>query len=149
MRRTLFLAGLLLSSFSIFAQSTITGKVTDTKTGTPVSGATIRNKNTKKGIATNSEGVFKLLASPNDVLEISIIGYKSQSVNVSGSSDLSISLEQGSTDLGEVVVVGSRGAPRVRTESPVPIDVIRVNSIGETTAKPDLMSQLNMSVPSF
>ena len=45
--------------------------------------------------------------------------------------------------------MGNRGAPRVRTESPVPVDVIKVNQIGETTAKPDLMSQLNMAVPSF
>ncbi|HXB45249.1 MAG TPA: TonB-dependent receptor, partial [Puia sp.] len=149
MRRTLFLAGLLLSSFFVFAQTTITGKVTDTKNGTPVSGATVRNKTTRKATATNNDGVFKLVASPNDVLEITIIGYKNQSVTVSGGNDLAIGLEQGSTELGEVVVVGSRGSPRVRTESPVPIDVIKVNSIGETTAKPDLMSQLNMSVPSF
>ncbi len=145
----LFLAGLLLASVSLLAQTTITGKVIDSKTGVPVSGASVKIKSTKKGTATNNEGIFKLVAGPNDVLEISIIGYKSQSVNVNGMSDLAISLEAATTELGEVVVVGSRGAPRVRTESPVPIDVIKVNSIGETTAKPDLMSQLNMSVPSF
>lgn len=145
----LFLAGLLLSTFVIFAQSTITGKVTDIKTGAPVSGATVRIKATKKGTSTNTDGVFKLQANSNDVLEISIVGYKTQSVKVNGLSDISVGLETALTELGEIVVVGSRGAPRVRTESPVPIDVIKVNSIGETTAKPDLMSQLNMSVPSF
>lgn len=149
MRRTLFLGGLLLASLSIFAQTTITGKIIDSKTSLPVSGASVKIKSTKKGTSTNSEGVFKLLASSSDVLEISIIGYKTQLVSINGLSDLAISLEQASTELNEVVVTGNRGAPRVRTESPVPIDVIKVNSIGETTAKPDLMSQLNMSVPSF
>jgi iron complex outermembrane receptor protein len=150
MRRTFFLTGLLLlSSFVLLAQSTITGKVTDGKTGLPVAGASVRVKSTQKGTTTNNEGAFKLLASANDVLEITIIGYKSQSVNVNGLSEIAVGLEQGSTELTEVVVTGSRGAPRVRTESPVPIDVIKVNSIGETTAKPDLMSQLNMAVPSF
>ncbi|HEY4875690.1 MAG TPA: TonB-dependent receptor, partial [Puia sp.] len=70
-------------------------------------------------------------------------------ITIAGQSDISINLEQNSTELNEVVVTGNRGTPRVRTESPVPIDIIKVNQVGETTAKPDLMSQLNMSVPSF
>ena len=53
------------------------------------------------------------------------------------------------SDLGQFVFVGTRGAPRSKIESPVPVDVIKVNTLGEVTAKPDLMSQLNMAVPSF
>jgi iron complex outermembrane receptor protein len=133
----------------IFAQSVVTGKITDSKTNSPLQGVSVKVKATKKGTTTDNEGVFKIMAASDDVLEISIIGYKTQSVKIAGATQIAVSLEQGSTDLGEVVVVGSRGAPRVRTESPVPVDIIKVNQIGETTAKPDLMSQLNMSVPSF
>jgi iron complex outermembrane receptor protein len=150
MRRVIFFTGLLiLSSAALFAQSPVKGKITDSKTGAPVSGASVKVKSTKKGTTTNEEGVFTVQASATDVLEISFVGYKTQSVKVSGSTDLTVSLEMSSTDLNEVVVVGSRGTPRVRTESPVPIDVIKVNQVGEVTAKPDLMSQLNMAVPSF
>lgn len=149
MRRVLLLTTLLLCSLVFFAQSVITGKITDSNTGNPVSGASVRVKSTKKGMITGDDGIFSLQASPTDILEISFVGYKSQSVKVNGLTDIPISLEAGVTDLNEVVVVGSRGAPRVRTESPVPIDIIKVNQLGEVTAKPDLMSQLNMAVPSF
>ncbi len=150
MRRLLLCTGLLLLNFcALFAQSPVKGKITDTKTGSPVAGASVKVKGTKKGTTTNNDGVFTLAANANDVLEVSFVGYKTQSVTVSGSADMVVSLEAALTDLNEIVVVGSRGAPRVRTESPVPIDVIKVNQIGEVTAKPDLMSQLNMAVPSF
>ena len=150
MRRALFLTGLfIVSSVLLFAQSPIKGKITDSKTGAPVSGASVKVKSTKKGTTTNDEGVFNLQANATDVLEISFVGYKTQSIKVDGLTDIPVSLEMASADLNEVVVVGSRGAPRVRTESPVPIDVIKVNQLGEVTAKPDLMSQLNMAVPSF
>jgi len=150
LRRPLLCAALLLLNFyALFAQSAVKGKITDTKTGSPVPGASVKIKGTRKGTTTNNEGLFSLPASVNDVLEISFVGYKTQSVTVTGSADMSVALEPGAADLNEVVIVGSRGAPRVRTESPVPIDIIKVNQLGEVTAKPDLMSQLNMAVPSF
>ena len=138
---------LCLSCYALFAQ-TISGKVIDSK-GIPVSGASVKVKSTRKGTTTNNDGFFKIQANANDVLEITSIGFKIQSVTITGSSDINVSLESASIDLADVVVTGNRGTPRVRTESPVPIDVIKVNTIGETTAKPDLMSQLNMAVPSF
>ena len=52
------------------------------------------------------------------------------------------------SEIGQVVMVGSR-RPRVSTESSTPVDVINVGSLANTTAKPDMTSQLNMSVPSF
>src|SRR5450432_1495060 len=119
MRRVLLLTTLLLCSLVFFAQSAVKGKITDSNTGNPVSGASVRVKSTKKGMITGDDGIFSLQASPTDILEISFVGYKSQSVKVNGLTDIPISLEAGVTDLNEVVVVGSRGAPRVRTESPV------------------------------
>ena len=104
----------------------------------------------QKGRQPIREGVFKVQAKPNDRLEISYIGYKTQTVVVGTSSDVSVTLEQGTTDLNEVVVTGNRGMPRVKTESPVPVDVVKMNSIVEqTTARPDLEAQFNMAVPSF
>ncbi len=149
MRRTIFLSVLLLCSSLIFAQNVITGKIIDSKTGLPVTGATVRIKSSRKGTSTNGEGVFKIQANSGDVLEVTNVGYKTQSVTVNGQSELSIPLELSTTELQEVVFVSNRGTPRSKTESPVPVDVVKINQVGETTAKPDLMSQLNMAVPSF
>jgi len=51
--------------------------------------------------------------------------------------------------LGQIVLVGSRRGGRVRTESPVPIDVININQAGTPTARMDLTSVLNVAAPSF
>jgi len=45
--------------------------------------------------------------------------------------------------------VGSRGGGRAKTETPVPVDVIRINQVGLPTAKMDLTSVLNIAAPSF
>ena len=46
-------------------------------------------------------------------------------------------------------MVGSRRAGRVKTESAVPVDIISVAQAGQTTAKADLTSLLNMAAPSL
>ena len=140
---------LLLCSSLLFAQKTITGKITDRQTGTPLAGASIKLKGTSRGTSSNNEGVFSLQVGTGDILIISIIGYTSQTLPIPESSSFTILLEPASAELTQLIFVGNRGAGRVKTESPVPVDVIRVNEVGQTTARPDLMSQLNMSVPSF
>ena len=149
MRKWLLVSSFLLCSSLIFAQSTISGKVVDNKTGSPIPGVSVKLKSTRKGTTTNNEGVFKIQANPGDEIELSAIGFKSKQVKFLGSSDLSISLEENTDELNEVVVTGNRGMPRVKTESPVPVDIVKLNSLEETTARPDLESQLNMAVPSF
>ena len=149
MRKWLFTSAFLMCATLIFAQSTITGKVTDSKTGAPVPGVSIKVKSSKRGTQTDNGGIFSMIASPADELEFSGVGFKTQTLKVGDQVAISLSLETTVADLGEVVVLGNRGAPRSITESPVPVDVIKINQIGENTAKPDLESQLNMSVPSF
>lgn len=149
MRKWLILSGLLFCSAFMFAQSPVSGKITDAKSGTPIPGASVRIKSSKKGTTTNAEGIFNLPVVNGEVLEITAVGYKTQTVKVSASSEYNISLEQNAAELNEVVVTGNRGMPRVKTESAVPVDIVKLNSLEETTARPDLESQLNMAVPSF
>ncbi len=149
MRKWYFLATLLLLSSMIFAQTTITGKVTDSKTGAPIPGVSIKIKSNKKGTATNAEGVFTIQAGSHEEIEISAVGYKPQTITLGNQTVLAISLDEISTDLGEVVVTGNRGLARVRVESPVPVDIIHLNSLEQTTSSPNLETQLNMAVPSF
>lgn len=149
MKGLLIAAILMLTSFFLHAQQTITGKIIDKQTGSALAGATIKIKGSNVGTSTNNDGLFTIQAGPRDILIITNIGYAQKSVPVPEGSPINIPLEALSAELTQLVFVGARGAARTKTESPVPIDVIHVNQVGLTTAKPDLMSQLNMAVPSF
>ena len=50
------------------AQKQVTGKVTDVKDGTPLSGASVKIKGTSKGTLTDANGEFRISVSGNDVL---------------------------------------------------------------------------------
>jgi len=149
MRKALLLTAILLSSFLLQAQKVFTGIIRDSRSNLPVPGATVRVKSSKAGTVTNNEGVFKLTVQESDILEISMIGYKSQDLAVSGHSEISINLEPGSSELTEIVFVGTRGAGRAKTETPVPVDVIRTRQLELSSGKTDLTSILNYAAPSF
>jgi iron complex outermembrane receptor protein len=148
MRKWLFLFILIAVIQTTFAQAPVSGSIKDLQSGNPLFGASIKIKGRKSGTSTDASGNFTLTAKPGDVLQVSMVGYKTMESTV-GDGPIVIGLTTAMEDLGQLVFVGTRGAPRSRVESPVPVDVIKVNTLGETTAKPDLMSQLNMAVPSF
>src|SRR5882757_8093559 len=149
MRKTTLLCLMLIAHVYAHAQNTLTGKVTDGKTGSPVTGASIKVRHSKTGTSTDNSGSFTIQAKPGDLLEVSSIGYTSQMVTITDGTTLTIVLEPSSTELKEIVFVGTRGAGRAKTETPVPVDVIRINQAGVSTAKMDLTSVLNMAAPSF
>ena len=139
----------LFSVFTSFAQSkTISGKILDAASQ-PLQGVSIKVKNTNNGTLSGADGSFQITVTNDAQLVISYVGYTDQTVSTKGLSDITIHLASSITELQQVVVVGSRGAPRSATESPVPVDVINVNSLKQTSSRPDLMSQLNIAVPSF
>ena len=124
------------------------GKVIDSATNSGLQGVSIKTKKAK-GVLTATDGSFSINVSADDVLQVSYIGYDMQTIAASDASSIEIKLVASSNELTQVVVTGNRGKPRSATESAVPVDVINLNSLKQTTAKPDMMSQLNMSVPSF
>ncbi|MBW4889948.1 TonB-dependent receptor [Mucilaginibacter sp. HMF5004] len=88
------------------ADITVKGTVVDSK-GEPVPGATIKVKNSTKSAAANANGEFTItLASGEDVLVISFIGFKTQEVSVKGKNNIHVVLEDGNKALNEVVVIG-------------------------------------------
>lgn len=134
---------------SFFYGQTVTGRVTDQTTGAPVENASVIVLSSRAGTVTNGDGNFSVTAAANDVLQISRVGYKTLEVGISGRTSLTISLESSLAELGQIVLVGSRRGGRVRTESPVPVDVININQAGLTTGKMDMTSVLNTMAPSF
>jgi len=104
MRKLLLITSIhLLVCQLLFAQAGgISGKITD-KTGSPIPGATIRIKGTKKGTSAGPDGSFALEALPNTTLIITGIGYETQEVKA-GTAPLSITLAFNERALSEVVV---------------------------------------------
>jgi len=92
--------------FTLFAQNrTVNGTITAAN-NTPIPGATITVKSTTQATTTDANGKFSIHVPDNAVLIISIIGYKTQSVNTAGSTNLNIKLEEDVSRLDEVVVTG-------------------------------------------
>ena len=93
-------------TMAAFSQNAVTGKVTDSKDGTPVSGATITLKGTKTATQSAADGSFKINATSTGVLVISSVGFAQLEVSVAGKSVVDVSLVQVNQQLNEVGVVG-------------------------------------------
>lgn len=99
----IFLMWLALPSL---AQNRIlSGKVTDSNTGAPLSGATISSERTVL-TKTNTDGSFRTQVSGNDkYLIITNVGYQPKRVAISNGPVFDIKLDLSTTNLNEVVVV--------------------------------------------
>lgn len=87
---------------------TITGKVTDSKDGSPVVGASVQPKGTKTGTSTKADGTFSINVGPNvTTLVISSVGYDSQEISITGQSSVNVSfVPNAGANLNEIVVTG-------------------------------------------
>jgi TonB-linked SusC/RagA family outer membrane protein len=104
----LFLLSMLFTVFSAdLAAQRISGKVTDATTGEPLTGATIKESGTNKGVIADLDGNFKIEVSrPDASLDVSYIGYISVKHPLRGQTTVNIRLESDTKKLDEVVVVG-------------------------------------------
>ncbi len=117
--RLLLCALICLSSLTLFAQKgKIEGKVTDSKTGTPVPGITVTLKETGKSVSTDLEGRFVFNAEPRKKYTITInsANYEAKEITdietgADGLASLDISVTP-KTKTGEEVVVRSTSTAR-------------------------------------
>ena len=105
---------LLCVSQLLMAQDrVISGKVTDSKDGSPVVGASVQPKGAKTGTATKSDGTFTLSVASNvTTLVISSVGFATQEVSIDGKTSVDVSFVSTGTNLNEVVVTGYGTARR-------------------------------------
>ena len=96
--------GLLFSNY-LFAQSLITGAVTDKK-GVPLKGVSVMVKGSTVGTSTSDNGSFSIAANQSDVLIFSYVGFSNREVTVSKIGGTALVLDASTGDLDEVVVVG-------------------------------------------
>ncbi|MCL1933896.1 MAG: SusC/RagA family TonB-linked outer membrane protein, partial [Candidatus Azobacteroides sp.] len=85
---------------------TVTGKVTDNKTGEELIGVSITEKGTTNGVASDVDGNYSLTVSRNATLEFIYLGYVTQAVPVQGRTLINVVLAEDTKALGEVVVIG-------------------------------------------
>lgn len=121
-----------------FAQNPVKGRVTDAQ-GKPVPQASVVVKGSTTGVSTNDNGEFTINAASNAILVISSVGYPAREVNVNGQTDLTVTLQAGTTDLDQVIVVGY-GTQRKRDVTGSTVSV-KGETLNEIKA-PNIVNQL-------
>ena len=97
------LLGLFLSVGAFAQQITVKGHVKDA-TGEPIIGATVRVAGTQTGVVTDFDGNFQVQANQGQTLNVSYIGY--QAVDVQAAPNVTVTLQEDSQSLEQVVVIG-------------------------------------------
>jgi iron complex outermembrane receptor protein len=102
-KKLLFL--FLLLPLSIFAQSKISGVVLDAGSNQPMPGVNVIVRGASNSTTTDFDGKFQLNGlKKGDVIEVSFIGYKTETVSFSGQSSVTVTLSEEANQLQEVVV---------------------------------------------
>lgn len=104
-RFLMVLTALITMGVQVFAQSAISGKVTDAK-GEAIIGAGVVVKGTQTGAVTDLDGLYTLQnVKQGATLVFSCVGYASQEVVVGAQKTINVSLSEDTTYLDEIVVV--------------------------------------------
>ena len=109
MKKILITFAISLLPFAIIgAQTTVTGRVLDGATNNePAIGASVLVAGTQVGTITDIDGNFSLeVPDGKFILQISMVGYKTQVVNIRGKERVDVTLQEDIQLMDEVVVVG-------------------------------------------
>ena len=114
----------LSSPFLSPENNTLTGKITDLKTGEPIAGATIYFPDLKAGASSDGQGNYSIKNLPSATLtaHVNFLGYKliSQRIDLSTTTVKNFEMEEAVAELHEIVVTGlSEGSEKNRTATPI------------------------------
>ena len=126
---------LLITQLS-FAQTKVSGTITDASTKEPLIGVSVQVKGKVVGTITNTKGEFSFSVSsaPPFTLIISSVGYESQEMVVSGNNaSINISLKEQAV-LGQEVVVSASRVEESVLKSPAAIEKMDIRTIRETAS---------------
>ncbi|MFM7193170.1 MAG: TonB-dependent receptor domain-containing protein, partial [Bacteroidota bacterium] len=131
LRRIIPLIIFCMVSGATFAQTTISGKVSDAASGDPLVGVNIVVKGKVIGTVTDGDGNFNLKVGDNPpfILSVSYVTHKTTEVEIKdkNTTNLDIKLEEASTSLFEVTVTGASLTDESIVKSPVSIE--KMNSL--------------------
>lgn len=97
---------LIVLGFSALAQNRVSGTVTDAASGETLIGVSVYVENTTIGTATDLDGRYEISVPEGKNIVFDYVGYKSVTQPVAGRSVIDVALEEDTTFLDEVVVVG-------------------------------------------
>ena len=108
---------------------TVTGTVTESESGAPIAGVTIRVVGGLQVATTRVDGGYRLQLVPGSYqLQAGMFGFAALThpvtVSAGQSTTRDFSLAHSAVALDEIVAVGTRRVNRTVTESPVPVDVL-------------------------
>ena len=83
---------LLAVSTVALAQTKVTGRVVD-ESGEPIIGASVIQKGTNNGSVTDLDGNFTIPLPGKCILQISYVGYKTQTISYTGQNKLKITIK--------------------------------------------------------
>lgn len=119
-----------------YAQTKVSGVISDADTKEPLIGVSVQVKGKVVGTITNTKGEFSFNVSsaPPFMLSITSVGYEGQEINVTGNNtSINISLKESSVIGQEVVVSASRVEESV-LKSPVAVEKMDIRTIREAAA---------------
>ncbi len=136
-------AFLLFLSLSLFAQTSITGRVLSSTDKKPVVGATVQVKGGKSATLTGSDGTFTINSSQKvGALVITIVGFEAVTVPVTGNNVGDIMLSISATSLNDVIVTGYTSQKRKDITGAVAIvDIGDAKKIPSTSSEQLLQGQ--------
>ncbi|QIH38038.1 TonB-dependent receptor [Flavobacterium sp. Sr18] len=138
---------ILLNVSFIFAQKQVSGVVKD-NTGNVLPGVNIIEKGTQNGVSTDVDGMYKIKVKEGATLVFSYVGFSKLEKAATDAVVNVVLSEEGGQNLNEVVVTGSRTAPRSNTTTPLPIDVISSKDLA-STGQASFDKALQYKIPSF
>ncbi|MCH5234409.1 MAG: TonB-dependent receptor [Muribaculaceae bacterium] len=104
--KTVLLALFIMLTSGMSAQVTVTGTVSD-ENGEPIIGATVREKGTTAGAATDIDGNFALkVKDANATLVFTYVGFEPIEIALKGRTNIDVVMSESLTNLNELVVVG-------------------------------------------
>ena len=104
-RLVLLVFGFCFASHMTFAQNRVTGVVLDAN-GAVLPGANIIEKGTTNGVQSDFDGKYEITVKENATLIFSYLGFASREEATNGRVEINISLQEDSSQLDEVVVIG-------------------------------------------
>lgn len=119
---------IVIAPGELIQQKFVTGIITDSKNGNPVTGVSIIVKGTTLGTLSDSEGKYKLaLPEKAGTLVFSFIGFEKQEIPVTEGGNYDISLVESIKAMDEVVVIGY--GSRAKKDVTTAISTVDANEI--------------------
>lgn len=137
---------LMLAGLTSWAQRTVTGRVTDAS-GAPIPNASVMVQNTKVGTVTKDDGSFSLTVPANGrVLVISAVGQAAQEITIGSQSNISVTLQAGSQQNLQEVVVTSMGIRRSEKALGYSVSKVEPTTLLQKS-EPNILNTLAGKVP--